>query len=265
MHPKGPRTKNPSDQLFLKRLGQACQKARQKLGLSIDRLAKESESLSVSVIHRLETGSGPVTLLTLKRYAAVIGVLPSQLLAEAETVRSGGGVKFVDSAEFSNLKEAADEGYLPVFSVRAAAGYFGGADSSTEPHVESWVKAPKSLRSVGDHFVIQVVGKSMQPQISDGNFAVFRANPAGSRQGKIVLVQYRGPADPDTGGAYTVKRYSSSKWVEAGRKDFQDNEQWRHQQITLSPLNPDYEPIVLFPQSEGDFRVIGEWVENLGV
>ena len=45
---------------------------------------------------------------------------------------------------------------------------------------------------------------------------VFRAKPAGTRQGRIVLVQYRGEADPDTGGSYTVKRYSSEKVAAEG-------------------------------------------------
>ena len=45
----------------------------------------------------------------------------------------------------------------------------------------------------------RAVGRSMEPMIHDGDFLVFRANPVGTRQGKIVLAQYRGPADPETG------------------------------------------------------------------
>ena len=105
-------------------------------------------------------------------------------------------------------------------------------------------------------FVARVVGRSMEPRIRDGEYCVFRANPPGSRQGKIVLVQYRGPADPETGGAFTVKRYQSKKSddPEGG---------WRHDQITLEPLNSQYQPIVLTPEREGDVRVIAELVEVL--
>ena len=39
---------------------------------------------------------------------------------------------------------------------------------------------------------------------------------------------------------------------------------WRHAEITLSPLNPDFEPIALTPQSEGDVQVIAEWIGVLG-
>ncbi len=51
----------------------------------------------------------------------------------------------------------------------------------------------------------------MLPRIHSGDLLVFRADPSGSKQGRVVLAQYRGPADPDTGGSYTVKQYGSSK------------------------------------------------------
>jgi SOS-response transcriptional repressor LexA len=66
---------------------------------------------------------------------------------------------------------------------------------------------------------------------------VFRSNPVGSRQGRIVLAQYRGPADPDT--------------------------EWRHAKVVLSPLNPDYKPIVIPPESADDFRIIAEFIAVL--
>ncbi|MFR8553974.1 MAG: S24 family peptidase [Bacteroides cellulosilyticus] len=34
-------------------------------------------------------------------------------------------------------------------------------------------------------YVVQAVGHSMEPTIHDGDYCVFRSNPAGSRQGKI--------------------------------------------------------------------------------
>ena len=93
----------------------------------------------------------------------------------------------------------------------------------------------------------------MEPRIHDGDYVVFRAKPSGSRQGKIVLVQYRGDADPDTGGSYTVKRYSSTK---TGAEDGD----WRHTRIKLSPVNPEYEPIILSAEDSEHVEVIGEMV-----
>ena len=77
-------------------------------------------------------------------------------------------------------------------------------------------------------FVCRALGRSMEPRIHDGDYVVFRAKPAGTRQGRIVLVQYRGAADPDTGGSYTVKRYSSEKVAAEG-------DDWRHALTRPSP------------------------------
>ena len=38
---------------------------------------------------------------------------------------------------------------------------------------------------------------------------------------------------------------------------------WGHTSIRLEPLNPAHEPLVLTPDSEGEVRVLGEWVRNL--
>ena len=44
-------------------------------------------------------------------------------------------------------------------------------------------------------------------------------------------------SDPETEPRYTVKRYGSEKENEG--------ESWRHKRIILSPVNVDFEPIVL--------------------
>jgi SOS-response transcriptional repressor LexA len=71
-----------------------------------------------------------------------------------------------------------------------------------------------------------------------------------------VLVQYRGVADPETGGAFTVKRYLSDKRSDHGGS-------WSQTLITLKPLNSDYEPIVLRPDSEGDVTLVAEYVATI--
>lgn len=65
---------------FLKALGDHCQKLRVSKGFSIDRMAREGELLSPSVIHRLETGVGAVTVSVLFRYAEVLGVPLKKLM-----------------------------------------------------------------------------------------------------------------------------------------------------------------------------------------
>ena len=121
---------------------------------------------------------------------------------------------------------------------------------------EGWIEADGLGRLDEQMFVCRAVGRSMEPTIRDGDFLVFRAKPTGSRPGKIVLAQYRGPADPDTGGAFTVKRYSSLKQQADGGG-------WRHMRVTLSPTNPDYRPIVLTGDDAAHVTVIAELVTVL--
>lgn len=104
-------------------------------------------------------------------------------------------------------------------------------------------------------FVVQAVGHSMEPIINDGDYCVFRANPAGSRQGKIVLAEHR-TFDPDYDGSYSIKTYTS-------RKSFNDDGTWRHEEIVLQPRNHDYSPIIIEAEAADEFRIIGEFVGTL--
>ena len=71
-----------------------------------------------------------------------------------------------------------------------------------------------------------------------------------------MLVQLRDATDPETGYRYTVKRYESEKAVKG--------DSWRHERITLKPVNPDFEPIVLTDADRGELDVVAELVEVLG-
>ena len=95
----------------------------------------------------------------------------------------------------------------------------------------------------------------MEPAIPDGAWCLFSAPVTGTRQGKIVLVQLRDTTDPTTGERYTVKRYESEKT--------KDGDAWRHTKITLKPVNPEYEPIVLTGNDQGELQVAAEPVEVL--
>ncbi len=91
----------------------------------------------------------------------------------------------------------------------------------------------------------------MEPLIPDGSYCIFRAPVTGTRQGKRLLIEQTGGADPSS--RYTVKRYTSRKAVD-------DNDSWEHTNIRLEPLNPEFEA---FDLGEGDFRVIAEFVQVL--
>lgn len=140
--------------------------------------------------------------------------------------------------------------FLPVYSIKAACGYFGEGEEVSEL---GWIRAEGIGRLNRNMYVVQASGHSMEPRIKDGDFCVFNRNIAGSRQGKIVLVQHTNYYDPDYSGAYSIKEYSSTKSY-----DLFGN--WQHEKIELKPLNHEYSPIILTPDDADEFRVIGEFV-----
>jgi SOS-response transcriptional repressor LexA len=140
--------------------------------------------------------------------------------------------------------------HLPLYSLRAAAGKLG-EEMEAEP--EDWVPAPEGMRLADDLFVAHVVGKSMEPRIPDGSLNLFRFHPAGSRQGKILLIQRFGVTDETA--QFTVKRYTSIKRV-TGWGEWGDV-QWEHEQIRLEPLNPEFEP---WDVGRERFAVVAEWL-----
>jgi SOS-response transcriptional repressor LexA len=135
--------------------------------------------------------------------------------------------------------------HLPVYSLRAAAGKFG---EDMDAEAEDWVAAPAGLRPAPDMFVVHVAGHSMEPEIPDCSLAGFRYQPAGSRQGKRVLVWRR--AASQAGGEFTVKVYESAKRT--------TEEGWEHTRIRLKPLNPEFEVLELDDTTE--YRILGELV-----
>ena len=135
--------------------------------------------------------------------------------------------------------------HVPLYSLRAAAGNLG---EEMQTEAEDWVRAPEGMRLDPYLFVVHVVGQSMEPRIPDGSLNLFRFHPAGSRQNKILLIQRFGVLDESA--RYTVKKYTSTK-VSTGE------DQWRHEQIRLEPLNPEYQAWDVEPT---DFAVVAEWL-----
>jgi len=143
--------------------------------------------------------------------------------------------------------------YLPIYSLAAAAGKFG---EGVDVQEEGWMKVDIGRKLNKEMFIAKVVGRSMEPLIPDNTYCVFRADVGGSRQGKIVLAQHHDIRDIDTASRYTVKRYIS-------KKKFNEDGTWRHEKITLEPLNKEYEPIVLSKDLEGELKIIAEFVSAL--
>jgi SAM-dependent methyltransferase/SOS-response transcriptional repressor LexA len=147
---------------------------------------------------------------------------------------------------------------IPFYDVAAAAGAFGPDQPAVDLADHSaWVRVD-NLKLDPDMFAIRVTGRSMEPKIPDGSICIFRGGEAlaGTREGRIVLVALRDSVDPETGGRLTVKRYHSEK-------TFDPDGQYAHTRITLNPLNPDFQPIVIGQAEKEALTVVGEFVRTL--
>jgi SOS-response transcriptional repressor LexA len=138
--------------------------------------------------------------------------------------------------------------FVPVYTLEAAAGLWG---PETEPAQAGWTDVSRFNPRRG-MFVARVRGRSMETKIPDGSWCLFRKCPPGSREGKIVLVQFNAMGDVETGGRYTVKKYHSEKAV--------TEDSWTHQRIQLLPLNPEFKPIEVEPPEAEQMVVVGEFI-----
>jgi type III restriction enzyme len=148
---------------------------------------------------------------------------------------------------------------VPISSLRAAAGRFSEEQASLDEiahWASEWVTWDNHPTFEPGMFVARVQGKSMEPEIPDGSYCLFRAPRDGSRDGRRLLVWHSGIDDPMTSGHYTLKVFTSEK---APTEDGS----WHHTKIVLKPLNAEFEPLVLMPKDEGDVKVIAELVTVL--
>ncbi len=145
---------------------------------------------------------------------------------------------------------------IPVIDLKAAAGGFGEFQMPSSDAI-LWVEPPPKIRPSMDLFVAQVVGESMSRQIPNGAWCLFRLNPGGTRNGKIVLAQLRDYTDPDSGAAFTVKRYESIKTAA-------DDGEQANVLVRLKPesMLDGYHPIEI-PPDEEHIRVLAEFLRVL--
>lgn len=136
------------------------------------------------------------------------------------------------------------EGYVPLYTLRAACGKFSGEGLCEE---EGWVDAsgkgftPNPER----YFAVHAKGNSMSPDIKDGDICIFEwyNQVGGTREGDILLAECDGIDDE-----CTIKEYHSVK------KYYEDGS-WEHERIELIPLNSEYDTIVL--EADSKYRPIG--------
>jgi SOS-response transcriptional repressor LexA len=142
--------------------------------------------------------------------------------------------------------------YAPVYDLVASAGSWG---PDISPEVIGWGEV-NGIRLQEGMFIARVQGRSMEPRIADGSWCLFRRCPAGSREGRLLLVQIRRNAESDEESRFTVKRYHSVKQS--------SDEGWIHHWIQLQSLNPEYPAMMLDSSDTEELRVAGEFVQVLG-
>ncbi len=192
---------------------------------------------------------------------AVSGWMASEAYRRLRTVQMTAGTAAIERAlppgarVVEGRPEARYVTCVPLVPLQVAASAFGAPQHIDEDGLE-WVEVGSSHRLRPGMFVAQVAGRSMEPTIPDGSWCLFRAPVEGTRQGKTVLVQLRDDTDRETGERYTVKRYESEKAAKGGS--------WQHERVTLRPLNPSFEAMVLTGTDAGEFKIVAEFVQVLG-
>lgn len=143
---------------------------------------------------------------------------------------------------------------VPLIDLKLAAGLFSETQLVDSDSAE-WVELPDLYRPQAGMFIAQVIGESMNRRIPNGAWCLFRANPQGTRAGKVVVAQHRSIEDPEFGGSYTIKLYSSEKY--AGPDD-----SWHHTRVTLSPdsTDPTFKPILFGPEAAGAVHIVAELI-----
>lgn len=255
-------------------IGRRVRALRAERGLTQEKLAYESGTISKGHLSDLEKGLLRPTAQTLKGVADCLGVHlldlvtfpeegPRQALVDATRGLAPSAVAELLRDARQRLRTApvarpppappktvvprAQDRFktcVPLVGLDLAAGGFepGAADPSL-----TWVALPKSRPPRKGMFVARVVGRSMEPRIPDGAWCLFAANPAGDLRGRVLLVQHRGIHDADTGTSYTVKRLERGDGGGA----------------RLVPENPDYPDITLDPKDDANLRVVAELLDVL--
>ena len=123
--------------------------------------------------------------------------------------------------------------FLPFYAnLKAACGAFGDGSAVDDP---KWIKVEGMGRVDDTMYVVQASGHSMEPEICDGDLCVMRKVAGGNYENRIMLVQHSSIADPETGGAYTIKKFT------------RDGDS-----VVLVPSNSDYQKITIRPIGEYD-------------
>ena len=139
---------------------------------------------------------------------------------------------------------------IPLYNFYAAAGSFSEMQDEKE---FSLILVPERY-TTEDYFACKVIGESMNKIIPNNSICIFKKYFAGSRSGKILLIENIDSFDPDFNSAFTVKTYSSKKTI--------SEEGYQHKEILLKPNSYDnsFKDIVVNEGNSKEMKVHGEFV-----
>lgn len=141
---------------------------------------------------------------------------------------------------------------LPVYSLSAAAGAFGGQE---HPELEGYVEVDGLPGSVRKTFAAKVKGHSMEPLLMDGELCVWRWTEGALPNGKVCLIQIRDSIDDDGNAGFTTKRLEVLKG--------NDTDHLHVKTLKLHPVNPAYQVIAVNTTMGLGVRVVAELVAVL--
>ena len=97
---------------------------------------------------------------------------------------------------------------IPIYDLSIAAGNFSEPQNSSDGE---WAELPQGVQTPKDFFICKVTGESMNNKIPNGSWCLFKKDPVGSRNGKIVIVQNQDIQDSDFVTGLTIKVYNNIK------------------------------------------------------
>jgi transcriptional regulator with XRE-family HTH domain len=241
----------PADLVLI--VAQRIKALRTARGLTQDAVA-EALGIASKNVQRLEGGKQNLTLKTLAHIADVLNVEPYELLSSSGPVapttpdislrRALRGLARLGHDVFAADEQPA-RGGVPVLTLQAAASRFGGA---RDVEVSGWIRLKGARQSqLTGRFVAQVHGRSMAPAVPNGALVLFRGPVTGPLEGRVVVAQWRDHADPETGGAYVLKRVGSVESRAGGGL-----------QLTLRSDNPEFPPLFVGAEDTSELRIVAE-------
>jgi transcriptional regulator with XRE-family HTH domain len=262
-------------------IGARVRTLRESLGLTQEKLAYESGLRSKGTLSKIESGRLLASVSVLDLLARRLGVELLDLFVDPSSERPRDALVEASRGQPDEALRAArarlagtpvsahqgenerpftegrrgEPGVVPLLGLDVAAGGWDGtrADRGTR-----WVRPTHAKRVPREGFVARIVGRSMEPTLTDGSWGLFTARVNPDPEGRVVIARWGGLVDADTAASYTVKRFRGEL-----RPPGEREREGRWSRVRLTPDNPAFEPIVVEGDRLGDLSIVAELVSPL--